>query len=64
MLTGLTTIVNTLILYLIGGEGVHAFAYTLFVGFVIGTYSSVFVASPFVLWLFGRKVTAKAPGAP
>jgi SecD/SecF fusion protein len=53
LLTGLCTIVNTLILFAIGGEGIHAFAYTLFIGFISGTYSSIFIASPFVLWLYG-----------
>ena len=55
LLTGLCTIINTLILYAIGGEGIHAFAYTLFVGCVVGTYSSIYIASPFVLWLYGGK---------
>jgi SecD/SecF fusion protein len=55
LLTGLCTMVNAVILYAIGGEGVHAFAYVLFIGFVSGTYSSVYVASPFVLWLYGGK---------
>ena len=53
LLTGLCTIINTLILYAIGGEGIHAFAYTLFVGLSVGTYSSIYIASPFVLWLYG-----------
>jgi SecD/SecF fusion protein len=53
LLTGLCTIINTLILYAIGGEGIHAFAYTLFIGCLVGTYSSIYIASPFVLWLYG-----------
>lgn len=57
LLTGLCTMVNAVILYAIGGEGVHAFAYVLFIGFVSGTYSSIYVASPFVLWLYGGKPT-------
>ena len=59
LLTGLCTIVNAVILYAIGGEGVHAFAYVLFVGFVSGTYSSIYIASPFVLWLYGGKPAAR-----
>ncbi len=55
LLTGLCTMVNAVILYAIGGEGVHAFAYVLFIGFVSGTYSSIYIASPFVLWLYGGK---------
>jgi SecD/SecF fusion protein len=59
LLTGLCTIVNALILYAIGGEGVHAFSYVLLIGFVSGTYSSIYIASPFVLWLYGGKPAAR-----
>jgi SecD/SecF fusion protein len=59
LLTGLCTIVNTMILYFVGGEGIHAFAYVLFIGFVSGTYSSIYIASPFVLWLYGGKPAAR-----
>jgi preprotein translocase subunit SecF len=34
-----------------GGEIIHAFAFTLLVGIVVGTYSSIFVASPILLVL-------------
>jgi SecD/SecF fusion protein len=60
LLTGLCTMINTIILFAIGGEGVHAFAYALFIGFVSGTYSSIYVASPFVLWLYGGKPATRA----
>lgn len=63
LLTGLCTIVNTVILYAIGGEGIHAFAYTLLIGFVSGTYSSIYIAAPFVLWLYGGKVVPKSADA-
>ncbi len=63
LLTGLCTIVNCVILYAIGGEGIHAFAYTLFIGFVSGTYSSIYIASPFVIWLYGGKPTARTSGS-
>jgi len=38
-----------------GGEIIHAFAFTLLVGVVVGTYSSIFVASP-ILLIFGFDV--------
>jgi preprotein translocase subunit SecF len=38
-----------------GGEIIHAFAFTLLVGVIVGTYSSIFVASPILLW-FGFDV--------
>ncbi|MFZ4573683.1 MAG: protein translocase subunit SecD [Phycisphaerales bacterium] len=48
LMTGTTTILSTLILYLIGGEAVRAFAYTLGLGVVIGTISSVVLGAPMV----------------
>ncbi len=51
-LTSLTTFFVVLTLYLFGGEIINAFAFTLLVGIVVGTYSSIFVASPMLL-LFG-----------
>jgi len=41
-----------LTLFMFGGEIIHAFAFTMLVGVVVGTYSSIFVASP-ILMLFG-----------
>ena len=40
-----------LTLFIFGGEIIHGFAFTLLVGIVVGTYSSIFVASPFLMWL-------------
>ena len=51
VLTSLTTLIVVAILYWFGGQGIHGFAYALVVGVVVGTYSSVFVASPVLLWL-------------
>jgi len=51
LLTSLTTLIVVLILYAIGGEGIHGFAFALVVGVVAGTYSTVFIASPFLLWM-------------
>ena len=51
ILTGLTTMFVLIILYFWGGQGIHGFAYTLLVGMVVGTYSSIYVASPILLWL-------------
>ena len=49
ILTSLTTIIVLLCLYFLGGEIIHNFAFAMIVGVVIGTYSSIFVASPIVL---------------
>lgn len=49
IITSLTTLIVVGVLLFFGGEVLRAFAFTLFFGILIGTYSSVFVASPFVL---------------
>lgn len=54
-LTSLTTLFVVFTLFMFGGEIIHAFAFTLLVGIVIGTYSSIFVASP-ILFIFGFDV--------
>ena len=54
-LTSLTTFFVVFTLFMFGGEIIHSFAFTLLVGIVVGTYSSVFVASPILLW-FGFDV--------
>jgi len=54
-LTSLTTFFVVFTLFLFGGEIIHSFAFTLLVGVVVGTYSSIFVASP-ILIAFGFDV--------
>lgn len=54
-LTSLTTFFVVFTLFSFGGEIIHPFAFTLLVGVVVGTYSSIFVASPILLW-FGFDV--------
>jgi SecD/SecF fusion protein len=54
LLTSLTTLMVVLILYVAGGEGIHGFAFCLVLGVLVGTYSSVYVASPILLWLINR----------
>jgi preprotein translocase subunit SecF len=49
ILTGGTTLLTILVLLIFGGEVLRAFAFTLFFGIIIGTYSSIFVASALVL---------------
>ena len=49
-LTSLTTFFVVLTLYLFGGEIINGFALTLLVGIVVGTYSSIFVASSFLVY--------------
>lgn len=61
MLTSLTTLVVVVILYAMGGSGIHGFAFSLVVGVAIGTYSSIFVASPVLLLMTGANKPAKKP---
>lgn len=49
VMTSLTTFLVVLTLFLFGGEVIRGFAFVLTAGIVVGTYSSVFVASPVVL---------------
>lgn len=54
VLTSLTTLVVVVVLFVLGGGVIHDFAFALLVGIVVGTYSSIFVASPILLSLEER----------
>ncbi len=58
LLTSGTVFIASIILYAIGGPGIHAFAYAMVVGVIAGTYSSVYIAAPVLLWM--KKPSAKA----
>ncbi|GAB5402182.1 MAG: protein translocase subunit SecD [Aureliella sp.] len=62
LLTSGTTLLTVLLLYIFGGEGIHAFAFALLIGVLVGTYSSIFVASPVLLWITNRE-NSKQPRA-
>ena len=53
ILTSMTVLLVSIVLYAFGGEGVHLFAFVMMVGVLISTYSSIFVASPLLL-MFGE----------
>lgn len=55
ILTSATTIVTVGILSLFGGSNLRDFSVMILIGLVVGTYSSIFVASPIVLWWSSRK---------
>jgi len=59
IITSITTLIVVTILFFFGGEVLRSFAFALIVGILIGTYSSVFVASPFVVEWQLRKATSK-----
>lgn len=46
LLTSFTTFVVILVLYIFGGKGVHGFSFALLIGIVVGTYSSIGIATP------------------
>ena len=53
-LTSLTVFMVVIILYLFGGESIHGFAFAMCVGVFTGSYSTIYVASPILLWLVNK----------
>jgi preprotein translocase subunit SecF len=54
ILTSMTTLAVVVVLFALGGGIIHDFAFALIVGVLIGTYSSIYVASPILLAWHGR----------
>jgi preprotein translocase subunit SecF len=50
VLTSLTTLIVVVTLFVLGGGIIHDFAFALMVGIIVGTYSSIYVASPILLF--------------
>lgn len=61
VLTALTVFLVALCLFLLGGNVIHDFAFAMLVGLVVGTYSSMYIASPIVL-LFSRSRNSSPEG--
>jgi SecD/SecF fusion protein len=56
ILTSLTAWLVVVILYFLGGEGLHGFAFALVVGFLSGTYSTIYIATPILIdWIGVQK---------
>ncbi len=51
ILTGGTVLVSLIILYVVGGAGIRGFAFTMIVGIIVGTFSSIYIGPPILLWL-------------
>jgi preprotein translocase subunit SecF len=64
ILTSSTTFLVVVILYLFGGEVIHNFAFCMLVGIIVGTYSSIFIASPLVVEWYKRHQVEKIKRAP
>jgi SecD/SecF fusion protein len=59
LLTSFITWLVVLVLYIWGGPGVHLFAFVMVVGVIVGTYSSIYIASPLLL-IFGEGTRSTA----
>ena len=59
IITSLTTFAVVFILYISGGEVIRYFAFAMIVGVIVGTYSSIYVASP-VVFLWQQRVTPQS----
>jgi len=59
VLTSVTTFFVSAMLYIFGGPVIHDFAFALCFGVVVGTYSSMFIASPILVWWYERRMSDK-----
>ena len=57
--TTFTTLLSLMAIYLFGGESIKYFALALIMGIFLGAYSSIFVASPLLVWWNGKSVSQK-----
>ncbi len=61
ILTSLTVVMSVVSLLVFGGPSIKDMAYTLLVGFMVGTYSSIFIAAPLMIWWYKRFGSGRAP---
>ncbi len=59
IITSMTVLLTSLALFFFGGEVIHDFALAMIMGVIIGTYSSIFIASPIVLLWGGKRPFAR-----
>jgi preprotein translocase subunit SecF len=64
MITGGLTLLSVIALFFFGGEVLKGFAFTMIIGIITGTYSSVFIAAAIVLIWQGNEAVKVAPAAP
>jgi preprotein translocase subunit SecF len=66
ILTSVTTLIAVLALWILGSEVIKGFALAMIIGIIVGTYSSIFIASPLVVWWdeikFQKGLRPKAKG--
>jgi preprotein translocase SecF subunit len=54
LITGISVLAALLVMVFLGGDVLEGFAFTMFVGIVVGTYSSIYIASSFLIWYTDR----------
>lgn len=64
VITAGTTLLSVIALYLFGGEVLEGFAFTMLVGIISGTYSTVFIASSIAIMMQGRRLVKGQVAAP
>ena len=60
ILTSGTTLLVVVALFFLGGEIIHDFSFALMIGVLVGTYSSIFIASVFLVYWASRNITKRA----
>jgi len=55
MITFTTVFLVVFVLYIFGGETLRSFSFSMIIGIIFGTYSSLFIATPIILDTYGRK---------
>jgi SecD/SecF fusion protein len=61
VLSSVTTALVVLVLYIFGGDGIHLFSFVMLIGVIVGTYSSIYIASPLLLMLGEGAAPREAP---
>ncbi len=64
LMTSMTTLIALIALYVLGGENIRGFTFAMIWGVVVGTYSSVFIASPALLHFGVKRDWSKQSGDP
>ncbi|WP_128546533.1 protein translocase subunit SecDF [Larkinella soli] len=62
--TGLSTLLVLIVLFIFGGETIRGFSFAMLIGVIVGTYSSLFVATPIVVDSLSRDQLAETPATP
>ncbi|MCU0401761.1 MAG: protein translocase subunit SecF, partial [Algoriphagus sp.] len=64
LITSFTTLIVVIVLLIFGGEVLRGFSFALFVGITVGTYSSIYIATPIVVDLMKKELENEGTPAP